>query len=176
MGAQSNIFPEQIRIAVSACLLGERVRYDGADKRSPLIIKLAEQFELVAFCPEVAIGLEVPRAPVQLVMTEAGIRARGIADPNHDITERLQVYAQTQCEQLKTCAGIIFKSRSPSCGLGSTPLFDQQGKQIRKTDGLFARQVRDCLPGLPMLEESALNSEADLAGFVEQVRNKMVRD
>jgi len=171
MGAQSSIFPGQIRIAVSACLLGERVRYDGADKRSLLIMKLAAQFELLPFCPEVAIGLSVPRAPVQLVMTETGIRARGIADPNHDITEQLHEYAQTQCEALKTCAGIVFKSRSPSCALGSTPLFDEQGAQTSMTDGLFAGRLRDCLPGLPMVEDSALNSEADLAGFVEQLRH-----
>ncbi len=171
MGAQSSTFSGRIRIAVSACLLGERGRYDGAQKRHPLILKLANEFVLQPFCPEVAIGLGVPRAPVQLVTTSAGIRARGVTDPAHDITGRLQAYAQTQCEELKACAGIIFKSRSPSCGLGNTPLFDEQDEQTGKTDGLFAAVLRDCLPGLPMVEESALVTDRDVAVFAERVRN-----
>ena len=170
MGAQSSTFSGRIRIAVSACLLGERVRYDGEEKRHPLIIKLADKFVLQPFCPEVAIGLSVPRAPVQLVATSAGIRARGVTNPDHDITDRLQAYAQLQCEELQACAGLIFKSRSPSCGLGSTPLFDERDKQMGQTNGLFAAVLRDCLPGLPMVEESALATEAEIAAFVERVR------
>ena len=170
MGAQSSTFPARIRIAVSACLLGERVRYDAEDKRSPLILSLAEEFELRSFCPEVAIGLSVPRAPVQLVMTEVGIRARGVADPAHDISERLQAFAQLQCEELKTCAAVIFKSRSPSCGLGSTPLFDEQGNEVNKSYGLFAAVLRQCLPRVLMVEESALLSENDVIAFSEQLR------
>ncbi len=170
MGAQSSIFPGQIRIAVSACLLGERVRYDGAQKRHSLIMKLADEFVLQPFCPEVATGLGVPRAPVQLVTTPAGIRAQGVTDPAHDITDRLQAYAQIQCEMLKACAGIIFKSRSPSCGLGSTPFFNERDEPMGKTNGLFAAVLRDCLPDLPMVEESALVTDAEIAAFAEQVR------
>ncbi len=168
MGAQSSI---RIRIAVSACLLGERVRYDGAEKCHPLIMKLADEFELQPFCPEVAIGLGVPRAPVQLVATASGIRAQGVTDPAHDITDRLEAYAQIQCEVLKACAGMIFKSRSPSCGLGSTPLFNQRGEQTNRTHGLFAAQLRDCLPGLPMVEESTLLTDEDIAVFATSVRS-----
>ncbi|HEB85648.1 MAG TPA: DUF523 domain-containing protein [Gammaproteobacteria bacterium] len=161
----------QIHIAVSACLLGERVRYDGAQKRYPLIMKLAHEFELLPFCPEVAIGLGVPRAPVQLVTTSAGIRSRGVTDPSHDISDRLQAYAQLQCEILKSCAGLIFKSRSPSCGLGSTPLFNEQDEQTGQTNGLFAAVLRDGLPDLPMLEESALVTEEEVAVFAGRVRD-----
>ena len=171
MAAQSSIFPAQIRIAVSACLLGERVRYDGEEKTHPLIIKLAHEFVLQPFCPEVAIDLGVPRAPLQLVTTSSGIRARGVTDPEHDISDRLRAYAQLQCEALKSCAGVILKSRSPSCGLGSSPLFNEQGGQTGKTSGLFAAVVRDCLPNLPMVEESALMTEAELEAFARQVRD-----
>ncbi|VAX13728.1 COG1683: Uncharacterized conserved protein / FIG143828: Hypothetical protein YbgA [hydrothermal vent metagenome] len=168
MGAQSST---RICIAVSACLLGERVRYDGAQKRHPLITKLADEFELQTFCPEVAIGLGVPRAPVQLVATSAGIRARGVADPEHDIGDRLQAYAQQQCEVLTTCAGLIFKSRSPSCGLGSSPLFNEQDEQTGETNGLFATVLQDCLPGVPMVEERALMTEDALTVFAGRVRD-----
>jgi len=170
MGASAGIAHSQPRIAVSACLLGERVRYDGASKRHPLIMRLANEFVLQPFCPEVAIGLGVPRAPVQLVATPDGIRARGVADPAHDISERLQAYAQIQCEALKDCAGVIFKSRSPSCGLGSTPLFDDQNHETGSTDGLFAAILRECLPDVVMVEESALDSEAAIDAFAARVR------
>lgn len=172
MCAQSST---RIQIAVSACLLGERVRYDGAQKRHPLIMKLAHEFELLPFCPEVAVGLGVPRPPVQLVMSDSGIHARGIVDPEHDITERLQAYAQTQCAELEACAGIIFKSRSPSCGMGSSPFFNEQNEQQGKINGLFAAILRDCLPGMLMVEESALATEADAAAFAEQVRAAFLR-
>jgi len=161
-----------IRIAVSACLLGERVRYDGKEKRHALIMQLADEFVLQAICPEVAIGLGTPRVPVQLVASSAGIRACGVSDPELDISERIQAYAQTQCKALQACAGMIFKSRSPSCGLGSTPLFDRQGRQTGLSDGLFAGQLRKCLPDLPMVEDSALNTNDDIAEFVARVRRR----
>lgn len=169
MVAQSSTSPQQIRIAVSACLLGERVRYDGAEKRNGLIMMLAKKFTLIPFCPEVAIGLGVPRAPVQLVASLSGIRAQGVNDPAHDITNKLQAYAQTQCDELKACAGIIFKSRSPSCGLGSTPLFDLRGEQISKTYGLFAAPLHECLMGRPMVEESTLLSDKDIESFIARL-------
>ncbi len=169
MGAQSST---GINIAVSACLLGERVRYDGAQKRHSLIMQLAQEFTLLPFCPEVAIGLGVPRTPVQLVMTSAGIRARGVTDSDHDISDRLQAYAREQSEVLMTCAGLILKSRSPSCGLGSTPLFNEQNEPIGKTNGLFAAALQNGLPELLMVEESALSTDNDIRVFVERVRHK----
>ena len=166
MAAQSST---GIRIAVSACLLGEPVRYDGADKRHPLILQLARTFELRPFCPEVAIGLGVPRAPVQLVKTAAGIRARGVDNPAHDVTCRLQAHARAQCEALRDCAALIFKSRSPSCGLGSTPLFDEQGKETGQTRGLFAAVLQDCLPGVLMVEDRDLADAHALRDFVARL-------
>ncbi len=169
MGAQSSTYPARIRIAVSACLLGVRVRYDGEDKRNHLIMTLVEEFELVPFCPEVAIGLGVPRAPVQLVQGRAGIHARGVADPERDVTDQLQAYAQIQGDVLKTCAAVIFKSRSPSCGLDSTPLFNEQGHEVDKSSGLFAAGLRECLPKVLMLEERDLDNEEALLVFIDSV-------
>ncbi|VAX10466.1 COG1683: Uncharacterized conserved protein / FIG143828: Hypothetical protein YbgA [hydrothermal vent metagenome] len=169
MGAQSSTSPARIRIAVSACLLGERVRYDGEDKRNHQIMTLAEEFELLPFCPEVAIGLGVPRPPVHLVRGRAGIHVRGVTDPELDVTDQLQAYAQTQRDALKTCTAVIFKSRSPSCGLGSTPLFNEQGNEVDKSSGLFAAELRECLPEVLMLEESDLVSEEECLVFIESL-------
>ena len=82
---------EKIPIAISSCLLGEEVRFDGGHKHNAYITQtLGEYFSYTPFCPEVAIGLGVPRPTVQLVQVEDDIRVRGSKDPQLDVTERLQ--------------------------------------------------------------------------------------
>ena len=149
-----------IKIGVSACLLGEPVRYDGADKRNSIVTdRLCKQFECVPICPEIAIGLGAPRPPVQLVKTDTGIRALGRDDPNIDITDRLVEYS-TQ-GNLNHLSGFVLKSRSPSCGVGSTPLFDINHQQIGLFNGLFAEALLRNDVTIPVIEDSELEDELD---------------
>ena len=163
---------ERIQIGVSSCLLGEPVRYDGSGKYTPLVAEhLAQRFELLPFCPEVAIGMGVPRAPIQLVQWGGKVRALGVEDPGNDVTAQLEGYAGAVLPQLDGVCGFIFKSRSPSCGLGSTPLFDEAGRIIATGSGLFAAAISRFNPDLPLVEEAALSGVEQVEAFARRVRS-----
>ena len=152
------------RVAVSACLLGRKVRYDGTDKLNPAIChRLGELLTLEGFCPEVAIGLPVPRPPIQVVEVAGDQRVLGVADPHQDVTAALKQYANALPEALD---GFILKARSPSCGPGNTPLHDQAGQVTGLTDGAFAARLRQRFAGLPFCSEDDLESDENQAAFV----------
>lgn len=156
-------------IGISACLSGEAVRYDSGHKRQPLLLSLlSPRADLLPFCPEVAAGLGVPRPPVQLIeTTSAGIRAVGVEDGSLDVTTALEGSAREFLGGgLDGLSGFILKSRSPSCGLGSTPIHDQQDRSLRLGNGVFAGKLRQAAPWLPLVEESALDSEEHCLRFL----------
>lgn len=151
------------RVGISACLSGEEVRYDGQSKPQPdLIDYLTPLVELAPLCPEVAIGMGIPRSPIQLVLEDNLIDAVKLDDSGQSFAEPLRSYAESVIEEHATQAtaqdkicGYIFKSRSPSCGAGSTPVFSE-GVHINFGDGIFAHSIRRSLPWLPTMEEEDL--------------------
>lgn len=157
------------RVAVSACLAGERVRYDGASRYLPAFSWLAQHLEFVPVCPEVGAGLSVPRPPVQLVTghADSDTRALGRDDPTLDVTAALAKFARTSAAELNATGqlcGYLLKSRSPSCGLDSTPLFAADGIQTGTTSGIQAAYFQSRLPWLSYAEETHLvDREAALA-------------
>ncbi|MEA3301818.1 MAG: DUF523 domain-containing protein, partial [Pseudomonadota bacterium] len=141
-----------IKIGVSACLAGQRVRYDGEDQRSLLIEReLAPCFELIPICPEIGAGMPVSRPPIQIMQGRAGIRVCEVDDHAHDVTQQLQEYTQSVIAELGTeLNGFVFKSRSPSCGIDDTPWFDEDGlQQLSVGAGLFAGMLIEQFPSLP---------------------------
>lgn len=162
----------RIAVGVSSCLAGERVRYDGRDKRDDWICdELAWAFELVPVCPEAAIGLGVPRPPIRLVKTAAGTRARGVDDCARDVTAALAEYARLTAMRLRgRISGYVFKRGSPSCGLRGVALVTEEGGAAGETAGIFAAALASRLPGLPMAEEGDLATPAQRQNFIERVR------
>jgi len=158
-------------IGVSRCLLGDAVRYDGAAKPCRIVIEqLGQQFELVAVCPEVEAGLPVPRPPVQLTGPAGRPRMTGRDDPQLDVTESLQAFCERRIPQLAGLSGFVFKSRSPSCALGSAPLY-VDGKCVSpELDGLFAAALRRRYPQLPVIDECGLEQPAMRAAFIRAVQ------
>ncbi len=164
------------RVAVSRCLLGEPVRYDGAAKPHPQVLQtLAQNCELVGLCPELEAGLGVPRPPVQLIEDGQRLRALGRDDPELDVSGVLQGSFERLLPVLRHCAGVVLKSRSPSCGVTSTPVFDAAGRLLRHDSGLFARALHRHLPELPLIEESGLDAAASRRRFLHQVRQRHAR-
>ncbi len=160
---------KRIRIAVSSCLIGQRVRYDGGHKRDRYIVQsLARRFDLVAVCPEVAIGMGVPRAPIHLVGGTRAPRAVGVADPSFDVTRKLAVYGQRMARELADVCGYIFKARSPSCGLAGVRITGRRGV-ARAGRGIYARAFLAIRPRLPAIEEGALRDPKRRARFIERV-------
>ena len=149
-------------VGISACLCGDRVRYDGREKREPALVKvLIESLDLMNVCPEVAIGMGIPRPPIQLVQSGHKIEARGVKNQQQNPTSDLQGYAQSliQTHSAKeagnTLSGFVLKSGSPSCGFGSTPIH-HKGEPVALGNGIFAQQLSKQLPWLPIAEELQL--------------------
>ena len=160
-----------LRIGTSACLLGEHVRYDGGDKREAFITDiLAPHIELVALCPEVAIGMGVPREPIQLLQRSSSLHAVGVQTATLDVTAALRVYGARMSRELGDISGYIFKSRSPSCGIGDVPIY-QQGRRrpIQKGVGLYAREWINRRSLLPMEDETRLLDPRARDNFLERI-------
>lgn len=159
-----------ISIGVSACLLGEAVRYDGRHKLTPFIRDfLGHHFRLLPVCPEAGSGLGVPRAPIELMDTGGDIHARGVDDCDFDVTRRILEFAERRVAHLGGISGYVFKSRSPSCGLGTTPVRDGSGRVVSHGDGLYTGRIRERLPGMPCEEESGFGDRLVAEGFIERV-------
>ncbi len=146
-------------LAVSACLLGQPVRYDGGHKRlAYLTDTLAAQVELVALCPEAGSGLGVPRAPIQLIGDAAHPRALAVHDPTQDVTAPLQRYARERLAELRQASGCLLKRDSPSCGLRGVKLrASPTARARRRATGIFAAAVQAQLPWLPLEQEDVLD-------------------
>jgi len=159
-------------IAISQCILGDRVRYDGQVKSFPDLLQfIHSNFQTIAVCPEVEIGLSVPRPPVQLCSSGNKINITGRDDPSIDITEPMQQYCRKRSLQLSSIQGYIFKSKSPSCGVTDVPLFNPQGEITSKGAGLFAQSMLQQYPNLPITDEQALNTHQQRELFLQSVQN-----
>jgi len=161
--------PDKIRIGVSSCLLGYDVRYDGTNKMHSNVLKLAATFDILAICPEYGIGMGVPRAPINIVSVDSQFRARGVADSSFDVTDSLVQMADRIFRTHKNLGGYVFKARSPSCGLGSTPWFDHEGQQQGVTSGVFTNRIQQLNSELPMIEETQLENENEVLDFIARV-------
>ncbi|MGY4533802.1 uncharacterized protein YbgA (DUF1722 family)/uncharacterized protein YbbK (DUF523 family) [Pseudomonas sp. TE3786] len=159
------------KIAISACLLGDEVRYNGGHKRSELCTeRLAEHVEFVRVCPEVAIGLGTPREPIRLVGDIAAPRAVGTLHSDLDVSSALRDYGQHMAEQLAGISGYIFMQKSPSCGLHRVKVYQANGLPAAGGGrGLYAAAFCAAHPDLPVEEEGRLNDPVLRENFLTRV-------
>jgi uncharacterized protein YbgA (DUF1722 family)/uncharacterized protein YbbK (DUF523 family) len=160
-----------IRVGVSSCLLGERVRWDGDENRDAYIVEtLGRVFDLVPICPEVGIGLGVPRPPIHLVQRPDGLHAIGVDDPGLDVTSRLSTYARENIAEHPDVCGYIFKSGSPSCGIERVKVHTTPGAPPERIGvGIYAATWMAARPELPVEDEGRL-ADAELRdNFIERV-------
>lgn len=160
----------RISLAISSCLLGQKVRYDGGHKHNGYITEsLGRFFEFVPFCPEVAIGLGIPRPPIRLVAGELGITALGVRDTTLDVTERLAAYATKVAPELQKVSGYLLKKGSPSCGMARVKVYSPDGTPVATSAGIYANTLMALHPELPMEEEGRLMDPVLRENFVERV-------
>lgn len=160
----------RIRIGVSACLLGEPVRFDSGHQRDHFVVdNLARYFELVPICPEVAIGLGVPREPIHLVGSAQSPRAVGTRNALLDVTEPLAEYGRRMARELGDISGYLFKSKSPSCGTERVKVHGHSGAPRRIGRGIYAAEIMRANPLLPVEEEGRLNEPMRRESFIERL-------
>jgi uncharacterized protein YbbK (DUF523 family) len=161
----------EIRIGISSCLLGKRVRYDAGHKKDSYITDiLGAHFWFVPVCPEIEVGMPVPREAVRLEGTADAPRMVG-GKTGEDWTDRMNRYSRQRVRKsdLADLSGFIFKSRSPSCGMERVKLYVQPGTVEKKAVGLFARAFMDQFPHLPVEEEGRLTDPALRENFIVRV-------
>ena len=159
------------RVGISRCLLGDDVRYDGTNKRSDAVIALGEDVEWVPVCPEVEVGMGVPREPIQLVSIIDGVRLQGV-DSKEDWTGRMDRWARDRIAALAAdrISGFVLKARSPSCGPTGVLVHHDDAGPTATGRGLFAEQLATAIRGLPMVDEESLEDPAARADFIRRVR------
>ena len=158
-----------IRVGVSSCLLGERVRYDGGQRHDRYITDiLGRIFTFIPVCPEVGCGLPVPREAMHLEGDPANPRLVTIMT-RIDLTGRMQDYCSSKVIALERegLSGFIFKSRSPSCAFLPIEVYSSGGSG--RSQGLFAAAVTEHFPLLPVEEEGRLNNPEIREDFMERV-------
>jgi uncharacterized protein YbbK (DUF523 family)/uncharacterized protein YbgA (DUF1722 family) len=160
-----------LRLGVSMCLLGEQVRFDGGHKHDRYLTgTLGQFFEWVPVCPEVEIGLPVPRESMRLVGEAENPRL--IAPKSGtDYTDRMKAWAQGRLDELATMnlSGFVAKKDSPSSGLFRVKVYNEHGMAQRNGTGMFPREVMKRFPLLPLEEEGRLNDLPLRENFVERV-------
>lgn len=185
--------PAPIRVGISACILGEPVRYNGGHKLDRFIREtLGKYVEFVAVCPEVEVGMGIPREALRLVerapapQPENGCRksaapAASSSEPSvrlvtsktgADWTDRMLAYAQRKCDELasRDLCGYILQRRSPSCGMARVRVYPEAGGQpAQHGRGLFAQVLLQRLPTLPIEEDGRLNDPMLRENFIERV-------
>lgn len=159
-----------IKIGISACLVGQEVRFDKSHKKSHFCVEQLGQFvEYQAFCPEVAIGLPVPRPTIRLVKKDEVIHLSR-PDGSGDVTEKMTEYASNVAQKLSGLSGFVFTAKSPSCGMERVKLYNEKGDPLPATaTGLFAQQVMQANPLLPCEENGRLNDMPLRENFVLRV-------
>ena len=161
-----------VRVGVSACLLGERVRWDGGDKRDAFLTDILGPFvEWVAVCPEVEIGLGTPREPIRLVSHGAGVARLVAHTSGADLTRHMERFAETKARELAALGldGYVLKRASPSCGLFEVPIHGDDGEPPQFGRGVYAAALARRLPTLPMEEEGRLLDKAIREHFIERL-------
>ncbi len=161
----------RLKLGISACLLGQKVRYDGRHKLEPFLKNTMGQYvEYVAVCPEVECGLPVPRKPLCLVGDSEAPRLVTIQN-NRDYTPRMKKWARICLSDLKKrgISGFIFKSNSPSCGLHGVKVQNEKGGPAGKARGIFAGLFVGQFPIIPVEDETRLCDPGPRETFFESV-------
>lgn len=162
----------RLAVGVSSCLLGELVRYDGGHKRSRWLTDVLDPYvRWVSVCPELEIGLGVPRPTLRLEAGDAGSHRLVEIKTGRSLTQRMQDYAHARVEELAGLGlrGYVLKKDSPSCGMERVKVYDAGGVPAKNGVGIYAAVLAAALPNLPLEEEGRLEDPRLRENFVARL-------
>ncbi|KEY60869.1 2-thiouracil desulfurase family protein [Serratia sp. DD3] len=162
---------DKILIGISACLLGNPVRFDGGHKRCEFAIdQLSPYVQFEPICPEMAIGMPTPRPALRLVKKQQQTLLCHSSDHQVDVTDKMQQFSQQRVANLTHLCGYIVCAKSPSCGMERVKVYDENGAGARKSGvGLFTAELLRQMPWLPIEEDGRLNDAELRENFAERV-------
>jgi uncharacterized protein YbgA (DUF1722 family)/uncharacterized protein YbbK (DUF523 family) len=162
---------EKIKVGISSCLLGQKVRYDGGHKLDRYLIEtLGRYVDWVPVCPEVEYGLSAPREAMRLVGKPGDYRLITIKT-GKDHTEGMRAWAERRLRDLARMelSGFVFKAKSPSSGLRAVKIYGVTGVASRAGIGIFAKAFTESFPLMPVEDDSRLHDPALWENFVERL-------
>jgi len=155
-------------LGIGSCLAGNAVRYNGETKKpNDYVREICAHFDTRAFCPEMGIGLGVPRPPIHLVGSEDEVKILDVETHQHDYTQQIRSYAQQVLQQAPQLCGYILVKGSPSCGYGRVKRYAPDGRLLAyDQDGIFAAALAAADPLLPLEDDGRLNDPGLRESFV----------
>lgn len=163
---------DKIRLGVSACLIGQKVRFDGGHKQNHYLTDiLAHYVEFIPVCPEVEVGLVTPRPALRLVGTEPHAARLVFSKTAQEITPVMLDWSRQCVNHLaeQNLDGFIFKANSPSCGMERVKLYAESGMPKKIGTGIFAGAFMERFPLLPVEEEGRLNDPQLRENFISSI-------
>jgi uncharacterized protein YbgA (DUF1722 family)/uncharacterized protein YbbK (DUF523 family) len=161
----------KINVGVSACVIGEKVRFDSGHKLNRFVAdELTRHFSFLPVCPEVGIGLPVPRPAIRLVSDQQRIALVEAKDPGNDLTSAMQDYSRNKVAELsqQELCGYIVCAKSPTCGMERVKVY-KRNRADKEGVGLFTRELMAQMPWLPVEEDGRLNDPYLRENFVSRV-------
>lgn len=165
-----NVDKKDLHIGISACLVGEKVRFDASNKPSKFCLnELSQHVTFKSFCPEVAIGLPIPRATIRQIKKNELITVSR-PDGSGEVTEALAAYGKKVASVTKHLSGYIFCAKSPSCGMERVKVYSPEGNSLKSNGiGVFANEIMKANPLLPCEENGRLNDALIRENFIARV-------
>lgn len=157
-----------LRLGVSACVIGEKVRFDGGHKQFAFVQQeLAPWVEFIPFCPEVKAGLGIPRPTIRLADVAGELRVVESRSPHKDVTEPLTQASNDLVGQAKGLSGFVFCAKSPSCGMERVKVYNETGNPLPEgRPGVFAQALMEQYPELPCEDTGRLNDRLIRESFL----------
>jgi len=161
---------EDVVIGISACLIGEKVRFDASNKPSNFCNKeLGQHVTYKAYCPEVAVGMPIPRPTIRLIKDEQIIKVSR-PDGSGDVTTAIKAYGKKIASISKNLSGYVFCAKSPTCGMERVKVYSPSGDPLQAQGvGVFSREIMKANPLLPCEENGRLNDPILKENFVARV-------
>lgn len=161
---------KKIPLGLSACVAGENVRYDGANKRFDFIVDTLSAYVIPQLvCPEVGIGLGVPRKTVHLVRQADGVVMRFTEDTGVDLTAAMHTFTEQRLADLQHLCGYVVCAKSPSCGMVDTKIFKPSGEIDGLGTGIYTAQLLKQMPWLPVEDNNRLNDPVIRDNFLVRI-------
>ncbi|CAH1524561.1 conserved hypothetical protein [Vibrio jasicida] len=160
-----------IKVGISSCVLGERVRFDSGHKISNFVTKeLDGYFSFVPVCPEVGVGMSVPRPTIRLVSNEERIALVETKNPDNDHTDNMLTYSENKVNELQSerLCGYIVCAKSPTCGMERVKVYSKNNA-AKEGIGLYTRTLMEKMPWLPVEEDGRLNDPVLKENFITRI-------
>lgn len=163
---------EKLKLGISSCLLGHKVRYDGGHKYDAWLVETLGQYvDYVPVCPEAGCGMSIPREALRLVGTKDDYRLITVKT-GIDYTDQMLEFSYETLKRLESeqLCGYVFKSKSPSSGMERVKVYPPHGGAAGKTGvGIWAREFMRAYPLLPVEEEGRLHDPVLRENFIERI-------